>query len=188
MIALLLSAALAGGAACPHDRAALLAQPVKQFDRTRDQGWRVLGEKPGCERLGAELIRDYREANSAALTLSERRGLAWHEGQLRAAIGETDRAAALLEYSRKDDDDDTDRLYGAATVAFLRRDRMALQRARDALASLPEPAAFKAAAARARAQHNLDVRWPPNLDVVDGLIACFEQPYAEAYGCKPAKP
>jgi hypothetical protein len=26
------------------------------------------------------------------------------------------------------------------------------------------------------------VSWPPNLDVVDGLSACFNLPYAEAYG------
>ena len=28
----------------------------------------------------------------------------------------------------------------------------------------------------------VDVAWPPNLDVLDGLRRCFGKPYLEAYG------
>ena len=33
------------------------------------------------------------------------------------------------------------------------------------------------------------MRWPPNIDVVDGLIHCFDRSYDEAYGsaCRPAQ-
>jgi hypothetical protein len=24
-----------------------------------------------------------------------------------------------------------------------------------------------------------------NLDVLDGLLACFDKPYSQAYGCRP---
>lgn len=56
---------------------------------------------------------------------------------------------------------------------------------RAELAGLPKATWFEAAAARAMAQHGLTVTWPPNLDVVEGFIACFDRPYAEAYSVVP---
>jgi hypothetical protein len=33
------------------------------------------------------------------------------------------------------------------------------------------------------------MRWPPNIDVVEGLVRCVGRPYAEAYGaCRPGNP
>lgn len=39
-------------------------------------------------------------------------------------------------------------------------------------------------------QPPMRVRCPPNIDVVDGLVACFEQSYGEAYSgdCRPQTP
>jgi hypothetical protein len=31
-------------------------------------------------------------------------------------------------------------------------------------------------------QPAMKVRWPPNLDVVDGFLNCFDKSYDEAYG------
>jgi len=31
-------------------------------------------------------------------------------------------------------------------------------------------------------QHGYDMTWPPNLDVVGGLLRCFDEPYRKAYG------
>jgi hypothetical protein len=30
----------------------------------------------------------------------------------------------------------------------------------------------------------MELKWPMNLDVLDGLIACFDRPYSEAYDAK----
>ncbi|MEM1246425.1 MAG: hypothetical protein AAGK22_08635 [Acidobacteriota bacterium] len=37
-------------------------------------------------------------------------------------------------------------------------------------------------------QHGFEMQWPPNLDVVDGLLRCFDRPYAEAYGASCRRP
>jgi hypothetical protein len=71
-------------------------------------------------------------------------------------------------------------LYVQATAAFLARRRDALLSIRTQLAALPEPEWFADVAAQQRASGR-EISWPPNLDVVDGLIACYDQPYRDAY-------
>lgn len=36
-------------------------------------------------------------------------------------------------------------------------------------------------------QLNVRMRWPPNIDVVGGLLSCLDKPYNDAYGlaCRP---
>ena len=71
--------------------------------------------------------------------------------------------------------------YADATIAFLRRDRIALQQARKRLVAAPIPTtmerlpdgSFRSGSHASQA---------PNLDVVDGLIKCFDRSYLEAYG------
>lgn len=191
-------AAIGGGAwaeagaagACGHDREALLALDVRTFDKTRGAGWRLVGNRRGCEAAAADLIRDYRLANAGKLVegpVDDLRGLLRHESQLRAAAGQEEAAVRLREHARYGGDR-PDQLYDDATIAFLKKDRAKLQAARAELAGLPKPAWFEAAAASATAQHGLTVTWPPNLDVVDGLIACFDRPYAEAYSLSCREP
>lgn len=174
----------AGGARaeCRQADAAMLALPLHEFDQT-DQGWRSL-DAEGCERQTAEAIRRYRAVNAAALGASADT-LIWHEAQLRAAAGETDEAIRLMLRSREQDSDEF-RPYTDATIAFLRRDREALIAAREQLVSLPMPETFARAAARyAETYPELPpLSWPLNLHIVDGLIACFDQPYREAYSCE----
>jgi hypothetical protein len=169
-----------GVSTCGYDREGLLALDEASFDQDLEHGWRSVARQEGCLAVAADLIRDYREANS----LSSRM-LFWHEGQLRAYSGDVERAIPLLAKSQREDDDGLPwNLYVDATIAFLKQDKEALLQARDALANLPEP----------EAQLHIDAfgngipppPWPPNLSVVDRFIECFGRTYPEAYArCEP---
>lgn len=168
---------------CPHDRAALLALSPADFDQDLEGGWRPLGEKPECAAIAADLLAAYRKARWGDLTQSELHTNYWHEGQLRAGLGQTQAATRLMmagvnpEMSRSGFSD-----YALGTIAFLHQDRPGLIAARERLAALPKPADFDQAAARFKAAYGLDLEWPANLKVLDGFIACFDRPYNEAYG------
>lgn len=184
-IAALLTASLfssAAAAQCREADAAMLAMSLHDFDQT-EMGWRSL-DAEGCERQTAEAIRQYRTVN-AELLGDEADTLVWHEGQLRASAGETDEAIRLMLIGR-DKDSDATQPYTDATIAFLRRDRAALIAARARLVALPMPEAFARAAARYAASYPelQALTWPLNLNIVDGLIACFDRPYSEAYACE----
>jgi hypothetical protein len=175
--------------ACGYDRAAMLALSYDRFDQDAAEGWRPLADRPGCELAAAEVLAAYRTDNAAAITEVQRRSLLWHEGQLRAFSGQTAFAIDLMDLSRAGDPFVENVLYAQATIAFLRHDRAALLKARAGLAALPRPPSFEADAAQARERYGLTVTWPPNLAVVDKLVACFGKSYVEAYarGC-PAAP
>lgn len=160
---------------------------VRHFE-DQPTGWRVVGQKLGCETVGADLIAEYRQAHMSTLSPREMVGLQWHEGQLRAAMGDYAHAILLLEPQTKSAFE-ADRIYAEATVAFLKRDRSALVDARDRLAKVPKPDGFEIGAARFKEKFGREIIWPTNLDIVDGLIACFESPYMEAYGggCRGAR-
>ena len=176
--------ASAAAAECREADAAMLAMPLHDFDQT-EAGWRSLDAK-GCERQTADAILQYRTANAQALG-DEGETLVWHEGQLRASAGETGEAIRLMLIGRERESDAT-QPYTDATIAFLRRDRAALLAARERLVALPMPEAFARASARYAASYPdlPPLRWPLNLNIVDGLIACFDRPYREAYACEAA--
>jgi hypothetical protein len=175
-------------AACAHDRTRVLALDETAFDQDMQGGWRPLAGKPGCELVAADLLRDYRRAHA-----SEAGILYWHEGQLRANAGQYAQAIALLEHARKPagvPDKAAWNPYVDATIAFLRRDRPALERAHRTLAASPPPPAGDGMPVFKDGHVELDmadgrkmkVRWPLNIDVVEGLLDCYDKPYAEAYG------
>lgn len=172
----------APGADCRQADDTMLALPLQDFDQG-DEGWRSL-ESDGCEIAAADGIKQYRERN-ADTVMSADNTLVWHEAQLRASAGQTDAALELM-LSRRDTASPSIRPYTDATIAFLRRDRAGLLAARDALVALPEPQAFRDAANRYAASYPdlPPLKWPLNLDVVDGLISCFDRPYSEAYECR----
>jgi hypothetical protein len=154
---------------CPVDRRAMLALGMDAFDQDLGGGWRPLAERPGCQDVAAGLIRAYRDFVQDRIPI-----LTWHEGQLRANLGQTDEAVRLMDRTRRDSGDERAAWwnpYVDGTIAFLRGNRAALIAARDRLAAVPRPADMPA-----------DRAWPPNLGVVDGLIRCFGRPYREAYG------
>lgn len=167
---------------CRRPDAAMLALPLQDFDQG-DNGWRSL-DVEGCELVVAEALARYREINREAQAGQDASTLVWHEGQLRAAAGQTDAAIALMLQGR-DEESDAIQPYVDASVAFLRRDRPALLAAHARLMALPVPEAFTRAADRYHATYPdlPTLTWPLNRDKVEGFIACFDRPYREAYVC-----
>lgn len=154
----------------------MMALEPRAFDQDLEGGWRILAYIPGCAAAAADLIRDYRDTH--ALTTST---LYWHEGQMRAEAGQSAAAIALFDRARHDEPDGFGwNFYVDASIAFLRGDRPALQAARERLAALPRPPDFNP---RDSQGQPLALAWPPNLNVVDGFLACFGRAYAEAYRC-----
>lgn len=164
---------------------------IKVFDQDQEKGWRSVSSKPGCELAAASLISEYR-----TYTLRQIENLYWHEGQLYAANGDHPRAIEAMNKSlevRRDyvdwtaPEDAADIVYSLATIAFLKGDRAGLEKQRSDLAGIPPPPDWAGAQAAFRAKNLSAPNWPLNLDVVDGLVACFGKPYKEAYGsaCRP---
>lgn len=171
---------------CAVDTARMIQLTYEDFDQNPSKGWRSVSRRPECRVAAADLIREYRTANWGKLLPHQLHLNYWHEGQLRAFGAQVDRAIPLLLAGANPDSIDGFPHYAMATVAFLQRDLAALRAARVRLAALPEATWFKEA--KTRGQIGKDMKWPPNLDVVDGLIACFDKPYSEAYGhpnCRP---
>lgn len=175
---MLIALLLAGAAPdCSYDRAAMMALPLPAFDQDMSGGWRELSMR-GCEVEAADLIRDWRVANKPERNASI---LYWHEGQLRADAGQSDAAIALFERSRKTTQEDGGmgwNLYVDGSIAFLRRDRPAFDKAHAALAILPKPDDFDP---RGPDGKPIAIRWPMNLNVLDGFARCWTRSYKEAY-------
>ena len=179
---------------CAYDRARLLALNESQFDQDMAGGWRALVSRPGCGLVAADLLHDYREANADASGL-----LFWHEAQIRAEAGQYPQAITLMKRAYKPVDKDNAgwNPYVDATIAFLRRDRAALQQAQTKLAAVQPPVrAGIPPVINGYMEVDMDdgskanIRWPPNIDVVEGLVNCFGKPYNEAYTdvCRQSKP
>ncbi len=159
------------------------------FDQDFDGGWRPYGSTDGCAYATGELILTY-------LTYSphvETDGvgmLRWHAGQMFASAGAYDRAI-LLFVAAKNDEPSAWNAYADATIAFLRGDREAIEAARDALLEFA-PSPEEQAANQRFLDENPNIRMPdgfvtdpPNLPVVDRLIACWGEDYWTAYtGCE----
>ncbi|HEL5040507.1 TPA: hypothetical protein UOA93_002294 [Stenotrophomonas maltophilia] len=171
---------------CSYDRAAMLAMEPGQFDQDLAGGWRPLADR-GCTREAADLLSAY-----GALPKAEGNVIiTWHEGQLRAELGQTAQAITLMERSHKPvnaGDPGYWNAYVDGMVAFLRQDRGALEKARARLVAIPTPTAMAENIKDGRYQftteggQQVQMPWPPNLDVLDGLLRCFGKPYTEAYG------
>jgi hypothetical protein len=180
--------------ACTFDEAALIVLPFDKFDQDFADGWRPLAQRPECLPELPHLLATYRAARSADLEPDQFSLLEWHEAQLRANLGETEVALDLFARAGPDEAPGQRReafgLYREATITFLKRDRDALQSARDRLAALPMPDWFLAVVVDSEQKFGLKPTWPMNLDVVDGFITCFGRPYSEAYGanCRPRPP
>jgi hypothetical protein len=179
---------------CAYDRERLLALDEAHFDQDLTGGWRQLSYLPGCFLVAADLLHDYREAHKVESGL-----LFWHEAQVRAYAGQYAEAIALMKraYQPVEKDKAGWNPYVEATIAFLSRDRLALKQAKLKLAGVRPPfdadmppvingymdVEFADGSKR-------KIRWPPNIDVVEGLENCFDKPYVEAYTdiCRQSKP
>lgn len=181
---------------CSHDREALLSLDEAAFDQDLpDGGWRKIGNIPGCEATAAELIAAYRARHPGASST-----VAWHEGQMLASAGLYEQAIPALESARKDPAQDVAgwNHYVDATIAFLAGDREGLEQARDRLAAVPfdETSGLPPLVdgyivlPTQPGQPPMRMRWPPNIEVVEGLANCFGKSYNEAYGasCRADRP
>ena len=170
---------------CAVDTAAMLKLDPAQFDQDMG-GWRPLAGREDCANAAADLLAAYREAHWGALTAHQLHISYWHEGQVRASAGQSDRAIPLLMAGVDPSGEPSFYEYALGTIAFLHGDLADLKAERDRLAAVPRPSWFAKAAADMKARYGTDLKWPLNLDVLDGLIACFGQPYNKAYGCRVA--
>lgn len=136
--------------------------PYWEFDQT-EQGWRGLGN---CYAQQAQLLKRYAKRQEY-----EQRNVRWHLAQALALQGE-DGAAAEQAVLAVNPDEATQspgfswNTYVLATAAFLRKDRRAFDVQHEAHRRATEASPRNAL----------------NLKVLDGLAACFDKPYREAYG------
>lgn len=148
------------------------------FDQNPEKGWRLVADKDGCQAIAADMIAQYRRWMKARDS-----GLGFHQGQMHAVAGETDLAITEFKAQLEQNRPKASRLYIEATIAFLEQDLTALETAYEALLELPKPAGFDDGVAKFKQQYpDFDPpRWPTNVDVFEGFLACFNKPYAEAY-------
>lgn len=176
---------------CGYDKAAMLALDENAFDQDLSNGgggWRKIANIAGCEVAAADLIAAYKKKHGLDKPI-----LNWHEGQMRASAGQTERAIALLSSARKNEaGQEAWNAYVDATVAFLRKDKPVLLAARERLMKVPAPDVLgpvKDGYVEVSMDNGqkMKMRWPMNIEVVDGLVACFDRPYRQAYGsdCRP---
>lgn len=130
------------------------------FDQTEGQGFRAL-DQIGCSRQAADLIEAYVKARG-----SKESSLVWHVAQLRASAGQTAQAIAAAKASINPKEDLAKSPfrwndYVLATVAFLERDKAALQRHRDRVAEGREA----------------DMGNAMNLKLLDALVKHFDTSY-----------
>ena len=162
--------------------AELLALDQQAFDQDFDGGWRPVADQEGCQQAAADLIRIWRTQSA---NVESPGMLYWHEGQMHAWTGDRERAVNVFRKARSSSAEWN--LYVDATIAFLQRDRAALESARNDLAEL-RPSAELMASRRRFLEENPDlempegfVEQPMNLNVVDRLLSCFASDYGEAY-------
>lgn len=165
---------------CAYDKAEMLAMEPWDFDQ-EDDGWRRLDVHEECYEAAADLIRTYYQNYAEENPLE--RSMIWHEGQLRADIGQTEEAIELFKQSERSDEDTYGwNYYVRASIAFLQDDYETLMINREKLASLPKPDDLPAM--RDDEGNEIEFPWPLNLHVVDSMVACFGRDYAQAYkGC-----
>lgn len=177
LIAIAISALLADPVSktCEVSEQRLVRLSEHDFDQAGGGGWRTLAEK-GCEAEAAELIHHWRLAHPVHSNM-----MFWHEGQLRANLGQYPAAMVLFAKSKLSPADDRFgwNPYVEGTIAFLKGDKRTLLSARERLAQLPRPASFpEYSDIMGQRVHN---SWPLNLNVLDALIAAWGRPYKEAY-------
>lgn len=168
---------------CSYDLDAMLELDRQAFDQDLpDGGWRGLSRK-GCDEAAAELIREWRHEKRDHTSV-----LYWHEGQMRASVGQTEEAIALFELTRSSIDDDADfgwNHYVDGTIAFLRGHREGLERAKARLSKVPEPADNSFTRPDGTV---IQMNWPPNMNVLKRFEYCWGRSYNDAYGSEDCTP
>jgi hypothetical protein len=172
---------------CSYDRESMMQLDYRAFDQDIPWGgWRGVGRDPECGLVAADLIADWRQEHQEGTTPSEVRMLNWHEGQMRAKAGAYEAAAPLFESSKYADPQDAFDMawngYADASVAFVRRDRKALDTAYETMMAIEQPDDWEEFASESEKLLGERPVWPNNIEVVERLRSCFDRPYSEAYG------
>jgi hypothetical protein len=183
--------------ACRRDEAALMALDYEAFDQDLTPGgWREVAAVPDCARDAARLISHWREAHEGKLSPAEQWTLWWHEGQALASAGDYQAAVRRMQTAQTFHDDsppppgtpdDEVEMFRAnilvrdaweeATLAFLRRDRAAFEKSRAQMLAIPEPAGFAEVSTLMKERTGTSMSWPLNIEDVERMRACFNQPY-----------
>jgi hypothetical protein len=164
---LLIAAAASAAASCAMpqqevERQATLAYSA--FDsQPPPQGWRHLSAT-GCVDAAVSLLTAYGAANADGLSAADAMELSFHVGQVLALSGRENESIAHIERSLRRPATPEWSAYVQATLAFLRRDAVALRAARDTYAAV--------------APDSMRLRF------IDGFMACPNEPYATAVHCR----
>jgi hypothetical protein len=147
---------------CTVDPAAILRSDPQTFDQDRSKGWRAMNG-PECKKNLPGLIEAYRN-----ILQDQIYSLLWHEGQVRAELGQVTEAIALFKQSKRPPmlglSFESWNDYVDASIAFLKKDRKGLLEARGRLS---------------QPKQGQDV--PQNRQIVEALLNCFDRTYDEAY-------
>lgn len=146
------------------EREAMLRQDYRTFDEGADaHSWRTL-LREGCIREAVEMLEAYRARNASRLTLDQQLELNFHIGQTLAFGGHDAESLPYFESARADGASSEWNAYVDATIAFIRKDRPQLEAARRRYVAAPSSQ-------------------PMRVRIIDGLLMCLEQPYAQAVHC-----
>ena len=170
----------------------LMALPQHDFDQDMDGGWRAIAYEDGCESVAGYLIEDY-IVKYDIKPHADNDILFWHVGQMHANADNYERAKLFFSKSYEPGLSPEEHgyewaLYAEGTIAFLDKDRPALEEAIDRLAKVPVDPERIAAVKKMQAE-NPKMSFPEgfpekplNLIALEGLLGCFEAPYSKAYG------
>lgn len=150
-----------------------------EFDQTEDSGWRPYYSLE-CYSIAADLLVTYIERHPDRS--SENYVLPFHAGQMLAMAGDYGDSIRYLKRSYSDRESKLIdwNAFVDAHIAFIEKDAEKLARMRERIDQQPEmrsgPGVPEWAVGR-----------KINLDVVDGFLACFDEPFAIAYemSCRP---
>lgn len=159
-----------------NEREVMLKLSFKQFDQQQDSGWRRLYARQ-CYAQAAALLEAYMKLHPDAVR--QQYMLPFHTGQMFALAGQDGKA---IDYMRKGYTDWKSETidwnaFVDANIAFLEHNRSNLLKQRSRISQQPPLSEGPGVPAWAVGKRM-------NLDVVDGFLARFDKPYADAYGDK----
>lgn len=165
----LVTAAAEGCTLTLEDKAANAKLSFDDFDQkaTLASTGRKLMER-GCADAAAEAWADYLIRGPIPLP-NQQRVLLWHLGQALAIAGDEKNAARVMAATRKPDPSPPEsgplnwNDYVVGTWAFLVKDRLLLERMRDAVRASPGPGNKM------------------NGDLLAAMARCFDRPYSEIF-------
>ena len=164
MFALLIAAATAG-IPCPAAPAdSLLKLRYDAFDTdAREYSWRNLLAR-GCTDIAVATLVAFRDANAVTMTCEQLGEINFHMGQALAMSGRDRESVPHFERSATFGGSAEWIAYVAAHLAYVRKDRAALQRALAEYEKTVKPGSMR-------------------LTVIRGFVRCIDKPYMEAAHC-----